>query len=346
MEPGTLILFIAVLLASSAFTMIAGGHDAPNAIALPVRARALTPRTALLLAALLNVLGVVVGSLMMAHVGREFLAIVPHGPAGLIVLLAALITAFGWDALTWWRGVPTSSSHALAAGVIGGGVALLSTDVVEIAAHEITTATLFLLIALVLSPLIALSMAWLLVFPALWLTRDASPGVVNTPARMALSVTAAGNAFGHGLQFGQRMYLVLAIAVSAAGIELGSEWWITALTAAMLGGGTLLGGWRIAHTLTDRLVLLDPLRSAIASFSSALLMFVGSLVFHLPISSSHAAAAAIIGAGQNQSHHSVNWPQVARLGVYFVLTLVVCAGVGLVLTAAMTPLVPGLGAGR
>ncbi|MGO1183557.1 MAG: inorganic phosphate transporter [Micrococcaceae bacterium] len=345
MEPGILVLFIAVLLASSAFTVIAGGHDAPNAIALPVRARALSPRTALLMAGLLNAFGVVVGSLMMAHVGREFLAIVPHGPAGLVVLLSALLTAFAWDALTWWRGVPTSSSHALAAGVIGGGLALLATDVVVVSAGEITTATLFLLVALVLSPLIALTLAWLLVFPALWFTRDASPGVVKTPARMALAVTAAGNAFGHGLQFGQRMYLVLAIAVSAAGLELGSEWWITVLTAVMLGGGTLLGGWRIAHTLTDRLVLLDPLRSSIASFSSALLMFLGSLVLHLPVSSSHAAAAAIVGAGQNQSHHSVNWPQVVRLGVYFVLTLVVCAAVSLVLTAALTPLVPGLRVG-
>lgn len=342
MASGVLILLIVVLVASSAFTVMVGGHDAPNAIALPVRARALTPRTALLMAAVMNMLGVGLGTLLLVTAGQGFLEIVPEGPSGLLVLAAALVTAFGWDALTWWRGVPTSSSHALSAGVVGGGLALIFTGTAEAPIDEIIGSTLFLGGSLVLSPLIALTAAWLLVFPALWATRDTTPGVVNTPARMLLAVTGAANALGHGLQFGQRMFLVLAMAVAAAGLHDVSHWWFPVVTAVLMAAGTLLGGWRIAHTLTDRLVLLDPLRASIASFTSATLMFVGSLLLHLPMSSSHMAVATVIGAGQNQRHQSVRWPQVARIGIYFVLTVLVCAAVSLFITAALTPLVAGL----
>lgn len=324
-----LFLLSSVLVLGVVFTVILAGHDAPNAVALPVRARALGPRTALTLAAVMNALGVVVGIWLVSLVDLDYLAVVPEGTGGLVVLAASLLTASAWDLVTWWRGVPTSSSHVLSAGLIGGA-AVLSTGVWGEIGHQVG----ILLAVLVLCPMIAMLISWLLVFPLLWLTRGMTPGVVNQGARMGLAVTSAANALGHGIQYGQRLYLVAWFALGTAGVHTVPDWLIGAVIALLLAAGTFLGGWRIARTLTDKLVLLDPLRASIASLTSALMLFAGSFALHLSISSSHTAVGGIVGAGYSQVHTAVRWPQVARMALYFVLTLIVGAAVSLVLVAA------------
>ena len=149
---------------------------------------------------------------------------------------------------------------------------------------------------------------------------------------------------GHGLQAGQRMGVLWAAVLVGSGSVLAPD----ALTAEFVGGaflfalavglGTLGGAWRIAWTLTERLVRLDPLRASVAAVIPAGLLFVGSLVFHLPLSSTHTATAAIVGAGQTQTYASVRWPTVLRVVGWWVLTPVACALLGLLGTLALVPL--------
>ena len=130
-----------------------------------------------------------------------------------------------------------------------------------------------------------------------------------------------------------RILLVLLLAFAGAGAPSAVDWWVPLSVGTVLASGTLFGGWRIAHTLTERIVDLDPLRAGIASLVSAALLFVGAYALHLPLSSTHSTVASIVGAGQNQPYTSVRWPAVSRIVAYWVATVLVCAGAALLLTA-------------
>ncbi|MEO9247013.1 inorganic phosphate transporter [Citricoccus nitrophenolicus] len=338
MSPLVVALLVLVLLLAAGYGLLNGMRDAPNAIALPVRSRALTPGAALLLAATMNLLGGVLSGGLLTAVWRELPPAIPDGGPGLVMALVPLAVAIAWGDFAWRRGMPISMTHALIVGLVGAGLALTITGHASFEGVWSPTLITAMLLGLVLSPVLAWFLSWVLVTPATWAARDAAPGAVNHAARMSLSVSGAANALGHGVQSGQRITFMVAIAYSAIGRPEALEWWVPVAAGASLALGTLFGGWRIAHTLTDTLVRLDPLRSAVASIVSAGLLFVGSFALHLPLSSTHSATAAIIGAGENQRYTAVRWPQVQKVVHYWLATLVVPALAALILAAAASPL--------
>ncbi|WP_413542517.1 inorganic phosphate transporter [Citricoccus nitrophenolicus] len=338
MAPLDLVLLGLVLLLTLGYGLLNGMRDAPNAIALPVRSRALTPGAALLLAAAMNLIGGILAGGLMTAVWHALPPAIPDGGPGLVMALVAVAVAIAWGYAAWRRGIPVSMTHALIVGLIGAGVALSITGHASFQGIWTPVLVTAMLLGLVLSPLLAWFLSWLLVTPATWAARDAAPGAVNHAARMSLSISGAANALGHGVQSGQRMTFVTAIALSAIGHPEALVWWVPVAAGLALGLGTLFGGWRIAHTLTDTLVRLDPLRSAVASLVSAGLLFVGSFALHLPLSSTHAATAAILGAGGNQRYTAVRWSQVKRVVWYWLATLVVPAAAAMILAAAFSPL--------
>lgn len=338
MDPLELVLLGLVLLFAAGYGLLNGMRDAPNAIALPVRTRALTPRAALLLAAAMNLIGGILSGGLLTAVWRELPPAVPDGGPGLAMALVSLAVAVAWGFFAWRRGMPVSMTHALIVGLVGAGLALSITGHASFEGVWTPTLVTAMLLGLVLSPLLAWFLSWLLVTPATWAARDAAPGGVNHAARMSLAITGAANALGHGVQSGQRLTFVVALAVAATGQPEALGWWVPVAAGLCLAIGTLFGGWRIAHTLTETLVRLDPLRAGIASMVSAGLLFVGSFALQLPLSSTHSATASIIGAGVNQRYTAVRWPQFQTVVWYWLATLVVPAAAALILAAAASPL--------
>ncbi|MCY1157574.1 MAG: inorganic phosphate transporter [Citricoccus sp.] len=332
------IMLVVVLALSVAYGLVNGMRDAPNAVALPVRQRALTPGAALLLAAAMNLVGGVLSGGFMTAAWQGLPEELHGGGQGLLLAGVGFLVAVGWGLFAWSRGMPVSMTHSIISAVLGGSLALAITGDLGLYAGWSAGLLVAMMLGLVLSILLAWFLSWLLVAPATWLARDAAPGTVNQASRMALAVSAAANALGHGVQSGTRMTFVLLLAFAGAGAPSAVDWWVPLSVGTVLAIGTLFGGWRIAHTLTERIVDLDPLRAGIASLVSATLLFVGAYALHLPLSSTHSTVASIVGAGQNQPYTSVRWPAVSRIVAYWVATVLVCAGASLLITAAGSPL--------
>ncbi|MCK6096073.1 inorganic phosphate transporter [Micrococcus sp. EYE_162] len=327
------------------FGVVMGFRDAPNSVALPVRFRALTPRLALVMAALLNGIGVVLGMGLITLSVSFFTPHVMSGVVGHITVATAVLVAVAWGLLMWWRRIPGSTTHALLAALAGAHLAShlelgheLELVVMDRVGWEVA-------VGLLLSPLLAWGLARVLTPPLVRLGTTGSTVNVQHRARIALAVSGGATAVGHGVQGGQRLGLLWAIFFMGAGVPPGAPTasWVFGLSAAVfalaMAMGTLGGAWRIAWTLTERLVALDPLRAAVAAAVPAGLLFVGSLVLHLPLSSTHTLTAGIVGAGQTQTYASVRWPQVLRVVAWWLLTPLACLGAALLLGLALLLLV-------
>ena len=323
---------------------VMGFRDAPNAIALPVRFRALTPRVGLLLAACLNGVGVALGmgliTLSVAFYSQPGLS----GPTGRIVLDVALVVAIAWGVLLWWRRVPGSTTHALLAALAGAHLAAHVTLGLTLEKGLLDALRWEVAVGLLLSPVLAWALGRLLTGPMVRLGTTGTTVTVQHRARIALSVSAGATAVGHGIQSGQRLGVLWTVALLGAGLPqghplgTGAFLWAVPVFALVVALGTLGGAWRIAWTLTERLVDLDPLRAAVATAIPAVLLFVGSLLLHLPLSSTHMLTASVVGAGQTQTFASVRWPRVLRVAVWWFITPPACAGLAVLGSLALLPL--------
>jgi len=331
-------LFVLVVALACGFGFLNGFRDVSTAVALSVRTRALTASVAVLLAAVFNFAGAMLSG-GFALLSSQNLVDLPDGAAGLAILASAIAAAVLWGIYAWWRGVPLSSTHALVGGFAGAGAANLLVG--GHAIEGVNNALLFqVVLPLVLSPAIAFAAAYLLVWPATWAARFTQPDVVHSRFRRAEAVSAAAVAFGHGLQDGQRTISVLLLAAVAAGLSDGGELplWPVLLTAVLLTAGTLFGGWRISHTLGHKLIRIDPLRGFVAQSLSSLMLFIGAIGLHLPLSTTHTLTSAVLGAGTNQNFSVTHRPMVLRVLGFWLLTPLVTGAVAFVLELALSPL--------
>ncbi|WP_457972837.1 anion permease [Arthrobacter sp. D1-17] len=331
-------IFPLVVALAAAFAFINGFRDVSNSVALAVRTRALTPTIAVLLAAVFNFIGALLSSGFAVAVSQNWVTL-PQGDSGLNILVAGLASACIWGLLLWWRGVPSSSTHALVGGLAGAGTA--SVLVSGNAVGGVDQSLLFqVVLPLALSPVIAFAGAYLLVYPVTWAARYAQPNVINRRFRAAQSITAGAVAFGHGLQDGQRIGAVLLLAVLAAGYSDGGSvpLWVAMLSAVMITVGTLFGGWRISHTMGHRLIRIDPLRGVVAQSVSAALLFIGAIGLHWPMSTTHTVTSGVLGAGENQPVPGTHRRVVARILSLWLLTPVITAAGAFVLALALSPL--------
>ncbi len=334
----TLAFFALVVVFAGAFAFLNGFRDASASVALAVRTRALTPTVAVLLAALFNFVGAAVSATLALEISRSWITL-PRGNNGLVILLAGLLSAVIWGIYSWWRGIPSSSTHALVGGLAGAGIASIA-----VGGHPVTgvdDSLIFqVVLPLVLSPAIAFLGAYLLVWPAAWAARYTPPNVVNRRSRRAQAVAAGAVALGHGLQDGQRTSAVVILALLASGLSDGASLplWVALLTAGTLTAGTLAGGWRVSYTIGYRLTRIDPLRGSVAQLYSALILLVGAIGLHWPISTTHTVTSSVLGAGTNQGFPATNRRLVIRILAFWVLTPAVTAAVAFILGLSLSPL--------
>ncbi|MDR7081723.1 PiT family inorganic phosphate transporter [Arthrobacter ginsengisoli] len=331
-------LFVLVVILAGAFAFLNGFRDASAAVALAVRTRALTPTVSVLLAAFFNFVGAGLSAALTFAVSQAWVQL-PKGGNGLSILIAGLASAVLWGLYTWWRGIPSSSTHALVGGLAGAGVASVVVGGGAVGGVD-TSLLLQVVLPLLLSPAIAFAGSYLLVWPATWVARYTPPNVVNSRARRAQSVAVGTVAFAHGLQDGQRTSAVLVLALLASGLWAGGGMpvWVAVFTAVLLAAGTLAGGWRISYTIGYRLIRMDPLRGSVAQLFSSAILLVGAVGLHWPISTTHAVTSAVLGSGANQKFPATNRKVVIRVLMFWVLTPIATSAAAFVLALSLSTL--------
>ncbi|WP_410789378.1 anion permease [Kribbella sp. C-35] len=321
-----LTLVIAVVVIALAFDYTNGFHDAANAIATSVSTRALTPRVALVMAAVMNFLGAFLGTEVAETVGKGIIN-TPSGKHGLVVVIAALIGAITWNLITWYFGLPSSSSHALIGGLVGAGLA--SSSVVLWSGIEDKV-----IIPMVLSPAVGFVGAFLLMTAILWIFRNRNPGKTTRGFRLAQSLSAAAMALGHGLQDAQKTMGVIFLALLTTGHAKagdGIPTWVKLAAATAISLGTYSGGWRIMRTLGRRIIHLDPARGFASEAVAATVLYVMAIGLHAPVSTTHTITSAVMGAGATKRLSAVRWGVAKGIVTAWILTIpaagIVAAGV-------------------
>lgn len=316
MEFALVVIVIAIALV---FSYTNGFHDAANAIATSVSTRALTPRAALALAAVMNVVGAMLGTGVAETISSGIID-VELGASGLVVVLAGLLGAIGWNLITWWWGMPSSSSHALIGGLLGAGLASVST------VHWDTIGGL-VAIPMIVAPLVGFLLAYLVMLALLWLLQNAAPGRTHRRFRIAQTISAAAMALGHGLQDAQKTMGVIVLVLVAGGLHQGGSipLWVKLAAAISIALGTYAGGWRIMRTLGRRVITLDPARGFVAESVAASVLYVTAFVFHAPVSTTHTITSAIVGVGSTQRLSAVRWGVARSIAGVWLLTIPVSA---------------------
>jgi PiT family inorganic phosphate transporter len=323
MDTFALVVTIAVALF---FTYTNGFHDSANAIATSVSTRALTPRAALAMAAVMNLAGAFLGS-GVAKTVSEGLIETPSGSTGMGILFAALVGAIVWNLATWYFGLPSSSSHALFGGLVGAALAGSTTVHWNGVLDKVV-------IPMFLSPVVGLIVGYLVMTAIMWIFRRANPHKAKRGFRIAQTVSAAGMALGHGLQDAQKTMGVVVMALVISGHETYGDpipVWVKIVCALMLSLGTYAGGWRIMRTLGRKIIELDPPQGFAAETTGASIMFGSAFLFHAPISTTHVITSAIMGVGATKRLSAVRWGVAGNIVGAWVLTF---PGAGLVAAAS------------
>jgi PiT family inorganic phosphate transporter len=305
---------VLVILTAMGFNYTNGFHDAANAIATSVSTRALTPRVALAMAAVFNLIGSFLGAKVANTVGKGIIDL-PNGSDSLVIVFAALIGAISWNLLTWYFGLPSSSSHALIGGLVGAAIASSST----IFWHGIYEKVL---IPMILSPVVGLVLGYFVMTAILWIFRKSSPSRVSRGFRHAQSVSAAAMSLGHGMQDAAKTMGVIVLALNVGGFQddFDIPIWVFFMTAAVLAAGTYSGGWRIMRTLGRRIIHVDPARGFSAEATGAAVLYVMAILAKAPVSTTHTITSAIMGAGATKRFSAVRWGVARSILVAWVST--------------------------
>jgi PiT family inorganic phosphate transporter len=306
---------IILILVALGFDFTNGFHDAANAIAVSITTRALSPLVALGMAAALNVVGALVSTKVAITVGSGIIA-TPTGTHGLVVVFAALIGAIGWNLITWWFGLPSSSTHALIGGLIGAALASSGSVNWSGVVGKV-------IVPMALSPLIGLGLAFLLMLGILWSFHRARPKKVDGFFRRAQTVSTGAMAFSHGTQDAQKTMGVIALALVVTGHLQGFSipLWVIFASAAAMGLGTLSGGWRVIRTLGNRITRLDSPRAFAAQASASAVLLVSAYAYAIPISSTHLMTSSIMGVGATRRVSAVRWGVARQVVTAWVLTI-------------------------
>ena len=290
-----------VIALAMGFNYTNGFHDAANAIATSVSTRALTPRIALGMAAVANLFGAFFGTKVAATIGKGIID-APSGTEGLFLVGAALVGAIGWNMLTWWYGLPSSSSQALIGGLAGAALAAGATVKWGGILDKIV-------IPMVISPIAGIIIVYLVMALLLWSFRHATPGKVSRGFRYAQSGSAAAMAFGHGLQDAAKTAGVVVLALTVGGYHSGDSVpiWVLVLSAIVISLGTYAGGWRIMRTLGRKIIHLDPPQGFAAESTAASILYIAGLSFGAPISTTHTITSSIMGVGATKRLSAVRW---------------------------------------
>ena len=319
---GAMTLLIVLVAVALAFDFMNGLHDAANSIATIVSTRALPPRYAVIWAAFFNFIAFLVFGLHVAKtVGTGIVS--PHIIDD-AVIFGALMGAITWNVLTWIAGIPSSSSHALVGGLLGAGICKGGLGVI------VTSGVSKTVIAIVLSPAVGMGLGLLLMLIVSWLFVKALPSTADKVFRRLQFVSAALYSLGHGGNDAQKTMGIIAVLLYAHGLEKGAfhvPFWVVLSCQAAMGLGTLLGGWRIIHTMGSRITRLSPQQGFCASAGGAITLFMATGL-GVPVSTTHTITGAIVGVGAAKRVSAVRWNVAQGIVMAWVVTMPMAAVVG------------------
>src|SRR5215218_1952848 len=307
-----LVVIVAVALA---FDYTNGFHDAANAIAVAVSTKALTPRAALALAAVMNLVGALISTEVATTVGSGIID-PPTGGGGLEVVFAALVGAITWNMITWYYGLPSSSSHALIGGLVGAALA---------AAESVQWVGILdkVVIPMLLSPLVGFVLAYLLMLAILWGFHRANAHRTERGFRHAQIVSSAAMAFGHGTQDAQKTMGIITLALVTSGQIDTFEvpLWVVLAAALAISAGTYSGGFRIIRTLGRRVIQLTPTGGFAAQTVASGIMIATATVLAVPVSTTHITTTSIMGVGATRRLSAVRWGVAGNIVLAWIVTL-------------------------
>ncbi|SFA51802.1 inorganic phosphate transporter, PiT family [Parageobacillus thermantarcticus] len=313
------LLTVLIVVFALAFDFINGFHDTANAIATSVSTRALSPRQAIILAATMNFIGALTFTGVAKTITKDIVD--PFAlENGSIVILAALTAAIAWNLITWYYGIPSSSSHALIGSIAGAAVSAAGFDVLHYKGF------FKILESLIISPFLALAVGFIIMSLFRAIFKNANLTRTTKGFRMFQVVTAAFQAYTHGTNDAQKTMGIITMALIAANYHTSSEVpeWVRISAAIAMGIGTSVGGWKIIKTVGGKIMKIRPVNGAAADLSSALVIFSATLL-HLPVSTTHAISSSIMGVGAAQRVKGVKWGVAQRIVLTWIITLPVSA---------------------
>ncbi len=312
-EQFTLALLAVVVLAV-VFDYINGFHDTANAIATSVATRALRPQYALLMATAFNFIGAFAGTAVAKTIGA---GLVNEQTTTQAIVAAALIGAIAWNLITWWLGLPSSSSHALIGGLLGATIAAVGTG-----ALNVDGIVNKVLVPLVTSPFVGFVGAFVLMVMLSWVFRHAARKPLGSIFRRLQVFSAGYMAFAHGSNDAQKTMGIITLALFSAGVidSIEVPVWVIVISASALSLGTAVGGWRIMHTMGQRVVQLEPIHGFAAETTAATVLLTTAHL-GMPVSTTHVISSAIMGVGASQGVRGVRWGVARSIVVAWVLTI-------------------------
>ncbi|SCG77077.1 inorganic phosphate transporter, PiT family [Micromonospora echinaurantiaca] len=328
-----LIAVLAVIAVALAFDYTNGFHDAANAIATSISTRALTPRVALAMAAIGNFIGAHFGAEVAKTVGSGLVKL-PTGTASLGIVFAGVIGAIVWNLITWYFGLPSSSSHALIGGLVGSTIAASGTVLWTGIGESV-------IIPMVLSPMVGFLLGYIVMIAVQWIFRKGHPGKLNRGFRWAQTASAAAMSVGHGMQDAAKTIGIVVLALYVGGYQDSPSHipeWAFWTSAAVLAAGTYAGGWRIIRTLGRKIIDLRPPEGFAAETVASSVLYFNALVLGAPISTTHTITSAIMGVGATKRLSAVRWGVAGNIIGAWILTFPAAGTIGALMYLLARPL--------
>ena len=315
------LLLVVVLVLAVAFDFSNGFHDTANAIATSVATRALRPQYALLMATVFNFVGAFAGTAVAKTIGA---GLVDEKTTTQVVVAAALLGAIAWNLITWYAGLPSSSSHALIGGLLGATMIAVGSGAVKWAGVWDKV-----LVPLISSPIIGFAGAFVLMVALTWVFRNAARKPLGRAFKRLQVLSAGYMAFAHGSNDAQKTMGIVTLALFSAGVIGTTDvpTWVIVLAATAMSLGTAIGGWRIMHTMGHRVVQLEPIHG-FAAESTAASVILGAAHLGMPVSTTHVISSAIMGVGASKGMRGVRWGVARQILIAWVLTLPAAGVIG------------------
>jgi PiT family inorganic phosphate transporter len=313
MDSAFILLTLTVLLALI-FDFINGFHDSANAIATVVSTRVMKPRTAVIYGAVLNFAGAMMGTQVAATIGK---GLVNADTISIGTVLCSVVAAIIWNLITWYKGLPTSSSHALIGSLLGATFVSAGGSNIILSAVEKKV-----LIPMVVSPMLGISIGFALMLALTWGFYRMRLQRINGVFGKLQIVSAGFMAFNHGQNDAQKSMgiIALALVLTYHPDHFSVPLWVMASCAVAMGFGTMLGGWRIIHTMGSKMIKLQPI-NGFAAETTASVIIAGASHFGIPVSTTHVISTAIMGVGATRRLSAVRWGVVGNIVWAWVLTI-------------------------
>ncbi|MFD0768595.1 anion permease [Bacillus sp. CGMCC 1.60114] len=314
-----LILTVLVVICALAFDFINGFHDTANAIATAVSTKALKPRQAILMASIMNFLGAMTFTGVAKTITKDIVD--PFTlPNGSVVILAALIAAIAWNLITWYYGIPSSSSHAIIGSIAGAAIAAAGFGSLNYKGF------IKIIEALVISPIIAFVIGFIVYSIFKVSFKNFNLTKTNKNFRLFQVFTAALQSYTHGTNDAQKAMGIITMALIANNYHASTDipFWVQLACATAMGLGTSIGGWKIIKTVGGQIMKIRPVNGVAADLSSSIVIF-GATFIHLPVSTTHVISSSILGVGSSHRVKGVKWGTAKRMLITWIITLPISA---------------------